>query len=176
MDDADLDDQGKEDNEEKDISILTSADPQTDRIHTNDHAYASTRSSCAPKLNTAVQENSTSPGKKSYRRNINEKMFKLLESRENDRKKVMDELRRSRTEQRVCNTQEDDTDVFFRSMAMTVKKFSPLYLADAKKKICSLVMDLQFENENFIATSSLRLPEPQQGSSTSTDDISSNEL
>lgn len=47
---------------------------------------------------------------------------------------------------------EDDTDVFFRSMAMTAKEFHPLILADLKKKICAVVMDSQIENEKLRAS------------------------
>lgn len=42
---------------------------------------------------------------------------------------------------------EDDTYLFFRSMAMTSKTLHPVILAELKKKICATVMDAVLENE-----------------------------
>lgn len=43
---------------------------------------------------------------------------------------------------------EDDTYLFFRSMAMTSKTLHPVILAELKKKICATVMDAVLEHEN----------------------------
>ncbi|KAF6207930.1 hypothetical protein GE061_016379 [Apolygus lucorum] len=44
------------------------------------------------------------------------------------------------------NEPEDENDLFFKSMAQTVKKFKPALIAQAKKKIFAIVMDLEEEN------------------------------
>lgn len=44
--------------------------------------------------------------------------------------------------------EEDDVDVFMRSVALTIKRFPPKTRAEAKLKILSVVTDLEFPNKN----------------------------
>uniref|UniRef100_A0A0A9ZH23 Transcription factor Adf-1 n=1 Tax=Lygus hesperus TaxID=30085 RepID=A0A0A9ZH23_LYGHE len=47
----------------------------------------------------------------------------------------------------VENEPEDENDLFFKTMALTVKKFKPALITQAKKRIFSIVMDLEEENQ-----------------------------
>ncbi|XP_022203659.2 uncharacterized protein LOC111060309 [Nilaparvata lugens] len=50
-------------------------------------------------------------------------------------------------ESKMSQPQEDDIDVFFKSMAMTVKKFKPHLISKTKMKVCQLVMEMEALNE-----------------------------
>ncbi|XP_022166411.1 uncharacterized protein LOC111030965 isoform X2 [Myzus persicae] len=74
---------------------------------------------------------------KNKRLKQNERFIQLLEERRNERKDIV---------RNMVQNHEDEVDVFFKSIAMSVKKLSPTLINEAKMKSLQMVFDLEARN------------------------------
>lgn len=89
---------------------------------------------------------------KSKRQKYNEKIIQILEDRRTERNDIMRNMAQNR---------EDEVDLFFKSIAMTVKKLSPALINEAKIKSLQMVFELETRN-TFV-----NVPQYSQAPSTS---------
>ncbi|XP_046396717.1 transcription factor Adf-1-like [Ischnura elegans] len=69
---------------------------------------------------------------------VEERLFRIAEERSNERKYILAKLGMNSP-----RNEEDSTDVFFKSIAMTVKALPPSLMREAKRKILDVVMELE---------------------------------
>lgn len=74
---------------------------------------------------------------KSKRQKHNEKIIQLLEVRRNERNDIM---------RNMVQNREDEIDLFFKSIAMSVKKLNPALINEAKMKSLQMIFDLETRN------------------------------
>jgi len=86
-----------------------------------------------PTLQTSKLQNPP----KSKRQKYNEKVIQLLEDRRVERNDIM---------RNIVQNREDDIDLFFKSIAMSVKKLSPALINEAKMKSLQMVFELETRN------------------------------
>lgn len=103
------------------------------------------------KENAASTSDSVPPRNKRQRHN--EKILELMEDRRNERNQILKDLSQNR---------EDDIDVFFKSIAMSIKKLRPALINEAKMKSLQMVFDLESRNVSAIS------PPPSSSSPRST--------
>jgi hypothetical protein len=89
---------------------------------------------------------------KSERQKYNEKVIQLLEDRRSERNDILKNMAQNR---------ENEIDLFFKSIAMSVKKLSPALINEAKMKSLQMVFELETRN-TFV-----NLPQYSPASSTS---------
>lgn len=89
------------------------------------------------------------------RKKSNEKIIQLIEDRRNERNDIL---------KNIIQNRDDDIDLFFKSIAMSVKKLNPELINEAKIKSLQMIFDLERRNK-FV-------PLPQYSSSS--DSIQSN--
>jgi len=71
------------------------------------------------------------------RQKYNEKVIQLLEDRRSERNDILKNMAQNR---------EDEIDLFFKSIAMSVKKLSPALINEAKMKSLQMVFELETRN------------------------------
>jgi len=86
-----------------------------------------------PTLKTSKSQNPL----KSKRQKYNEKVIQLLEDRRSERNDILKNMAQNR---------EDEIDLFFKSIAMSVKKLSPALINEAKMKSLQMVFELETRN------------------------------
>lgn len=75
---------------------------------------------------------------KSKRQKYNEKIIQILEDRRTERNDIMRSMAQNR---------EDEVDLFFKSIAMSVKKLSPALINETKMKSLQMVFELETRNK-----------------------------
>nr|XP_022907705.1 uncharacterized protein LOC111419169 [Onthophagus taurus] len=70
-----------------------------------------------------------------------DKIVELMEARRNEREQIIKTLTQNK---------EDEIDVFFRSIAMSVKKLKPELINEAKMRSLQLIFELEQRNEYLI--------------------------
>jgi len=91
---------------------------------------------------------------KSKRQKYNEKVMQVLEDRRIERNEIMKNMAQNR---------EDEIDLFFKSIAMSVKKLSPALINEAKMKSLQMVFELEIRNTSTF----VNLPQYSPAPSTS---------
>lgn len=71
------------------------------------------------------------------RQKKNERLIQLLEERRSERNDIV---------RNMVQNREDEVDVFFKSIALSVKKLSPALINEAKMKSLQMVIDLETRN------------------------------
>jgi Mg2+/Co2+ transporter CorC len=74
---------------------------------------------------------------------VGESILKILQQRSNERNEIIQNLNNSSDSNKVA---EDEIEAFFKYMAMSVRKLSPLMISEAKMKIFNVVSELEFRS------------------------------
>lgn len=77
-------------------------------------------------------------------RSSNDRIVALLEARRGEREKLLQTLGKEKN---------DDVDLFFQSIAMTVKKLRPHLISEAKLKTMQLMFELESRNTQYVPES-----------------------
>lgn len=117
-------------------------DPQS-YGHESERETTSVRSSCNKTASMSERNENDEAGESSApstskKRRTQNIVLATLEKRAAERTKILQE---------ICSNDEDDVDMFMKSVAATVKKLSPRQIADVKMRILALITEIQFPPE-----------------------------